>query len=247
MNKKSKLVDHVQDLIIDMVITCQNEGENVVGDYVFNEGELAQKFGVSRTTIREAVRSLEVRGFVERVHGIGIRLIDRSLQVVTRSLSDMLMRSGVDCSELLVVRRIIEVQAARLAAICATNEFEKMEKAIKIMEDEHVSYEEYVVADFDFHNLVVKATKNKTLLALVNSYEFIFKNLILASTSPGYRPEITEGYHRKIMNCIVNKDPDGAEEAMKIHLNATESNLKSLHQSTVYLGADEQNQTIVNT
>ena len=230
MDKKSKLVDNIQDLIIDMVITSQNEGEKVVGDYVFNEGELAEKFGVSRSTIREAVRSLEVRGFVERVHGIGIRLIDRSLQVVTRSLSDMLMRNGVDYSELLEVRRVIEVQAARLAAIRATNEFEMMEKAIKIMEDDNVSYHEYVEADFDFHSLVVKATKNETLRAIVKSYEFIFKNLILASTAPDYRPEITRGYHRKVMNCILNKDPDSSEKAMIEHLDATESNIKSLHQ-----------------
>ena len=229
--KKNKLVDDVQDKIIDMVVSRQQGGENVVGDYVFNEGELAKKFDVSRSTIREAVRSLEVRGFVERVHGVGIRLIDKSITVLTQSLSDMLMRIGVDYIEFLEVRRIIEVHAARLAATRATDEFDAMQKSIRIMEDDNVSYNDYVEADLMFHSLVVKATKNKPLTALVKSYEFIIKNLILASTSPDFRPEITSGFHKKIYDSISSRDPDGAEKAMTEHLNATEINVKSLHGS----------------
>lgn len=227
--KRTKLVDNVQDKIIDMIVSLQQDGENAIGDYAFNEGALAEKFGVSRSTIREAVRSLEVRGFVERVHGVGVRLIDNGLTAVSQSLSDMLMRSDVGYSELLEVRRIIEVQAARLAAIRATDEFEAMKAAISVMEDGNVSYNDYVEADLTFHSLVVKATKNTTLTAIVKSYEFIIRNLILMSTSPDYRPEIDKGLHKKVYESILKRDPDGAEKAMMEHLNATELNAISLH------------------
>jgi GntR family transcriptional repressor for pyruvate dehydrogenase complex len=224
MKEKEKLVDQIQDKIINMIIAKQNGGENLVGDYVFNEGELAAKYEVSRSTIREVVRSLEVRGYIERVHGKGLRLIDKSQQVIARSLSDMLRRNGASYADLLEVRRIIEVQAARLAAVRATDQLEKMEQALLIMENENVPYSQYIEADFEFHNLVVEATNNVTLRALVKSYEFIIKDLIMASTKPNYRPEITKGYHRKVYECIKNRDAEGAGQAMMVHLDATNSN-----------------------
>lgn len=227
---RKRLVDDVEDKIIEMIMIRQHDGESSIGDYVFNEGELAEKFSVSRSTVREAVRSLEVRGFVERVHGIGIRLIDKGMTVVTQSFSDMFMRGEADYAELLEVRRIIEPQAVRLAALRATaDELGAMMNSIRAMADEAISYQEYVEADLLFHSLIVKATKNLSLMALVKSYEFIIKNLILASTSPNFRPETVAGFHRKVYDHILNRDPDGAEMAMKEHLSATESNVKNLH------------------
>lgn len=227
--KRRSLIDVVQDSIIDMVVERTNNGAKETDGCIFSEGELAEQFQVSRSTIREAIRSLEVRGFVERVHGVGIRLHDRSLEVVSQSLLDMITRSGADYPELLQVRRIIEVEAAGLAARYATVEIAWMQEAIAIMEDKTASFERYTQADFSFHTNVVKATKNKTLEALAMAFKRITQKLINASIPKNDRPEINVLYHKRILNCIVSHDVEGARKAMSDHLDATEKNIAMLN------------------
>ena len=225
---KGSLVDTVQDKIIEMVLTQTVDNDDQIDQYIFTEGDLAEKFLVSRSTIREAVRSLEVRGFVERVHGKGIKLIDKSHDVLTRSLTDLLTRNGVDYTELFEIRSIFEIEAAKLAAMRADEEVELMEKTIEVMEDKNVSYKEYLNADSNFHRLIIRATKNKTLEALVSSYDqLIYAYTIAASTNTDYRPEITKGYHKKILKHIKLKDSKGAALAMAEHLKAAMERLEA--------------------
>jgi len=202
--------------------------------YYFKEGEFASALKVSRSTIREAVRSLEVRGYVERVHGKGVRAINNSIQVASNSLNDMIMRNSRSFDDMIEVRRIIEVKAAGIAAGRRSEKhLTRMKKCIEIMKDKTVSYQDYLDADFSFHNAICSATKNNILIALVGAYEFVLKEAILLSTDPEYRPELTENYHQKVYQFILKKDSAGAEAAMKYHLDATKENMKILHKSRV--------------
>jgi GntR family transcriptional repressor for pyruvate dehydrogenase complex len=222
--KTSNLVDYVQQQILDIILSGKYDDKG----YIKSEGELCKEFNVSRVTVREAIRALEVRGFVERIHGKGIKVIDKSIQVVARSLLDMYNRTEHSYEEVLEVRRIIELQACRLAAIRANDkEIHEMELVLKKMQDPGVSYEQYLLNDLKFHLLIVKATKNKILESIVMSLQPMLKESILAATNPDDRPELKMKYHKKILESITEHDPDGAEENMLKHLKATEELIKN--------------------
>jgi len=224
------LVDDTQQKIIEKIASTLEDDSIDKNEYFFKEGDFVNEFNVSRSTVREAVRSLEVRGYVERIHGKGVKAINRSVQVVAHSINDMIMRGGSTMEDMIEVRRIIEVKAAGLAAVRRDEKHcDEMSEYISIMKDKNVNYNKYLDADLAFHRAVTAATKNNILIALVRSYEYILRDAITASTDKDYRPELTQKYHENIYKCILDKDKIGAETAMKNHLDASKKNIEELH------------------
>ena len=153
-----KLIDKAQEEIKQMILDKRYDSSG----YLPSEGELCELLGMSRSTIREAVRSLEIRGFLQRVHGKGIQVADKGTQVMSRSLVDMIQQQQIDLDDILEVRRMIEIRAAGNAALKAVSEqLKEMKNQIGIMENSPSNEEAYVNADFKFHHLIVEATGNK--------------------------------------------------------------------------------------
>ncbi|MGV8979738.1 FadR/GntR family transcriptional regulator [Clostridium sp.] len=223
----SNLIESTQKNIIKNI--SEKIDDVNIQDHYFKEGDFATELGVSRSTVREAVRSLEVRGYVERVHGRGVRAINKSVEAASSLLNDVIVRSG-NYDDMLETRRIIEVQCAGIAAIRRSEEqLNGMKECIDKMLDKNISYEEYVDADFSFHRQMINATNNKIMIAIVGSYEHVLNDAILAATNPEYRPEISMEYHLKIYNHILNQDSELAKSSMEDHLEATKNNIHFLH------------------
>jgi len=207
-----KLIDKAQEEIKKMILDKRYDSSG----YLPSEGELCELLGMSRSTIREAVRSLEIRGFLQRVHGKGIRVADKGTQVMSRSLVDMIQQQQIDLDDILEVRRMIEIRAAGNAALkAASGQLKEMKTQIGIMENSPS-------ADFKFHRLIVEATGNKLLLAIVDAYEELLRELIKKSSDTEISLEREHGYHRNIYEAIEKQDADKARSCMEIHLNATE-------------------------
>ena len=214
-----KLIDKAQEEIKKMILDKRYDSSG----YLPSEGELCELLGRSRSTIREAVRSLEIRGFLQRVHGKGIRVADKGTQVMSRSLVDMIQQQQIDLDDILEVRRMIEIRAAGNAALkAASGQLKEMKTQIGIMENSPSNEEAYVNADFKFHRLIVEATGNKLLLAIVDAYEELLRELIKKSSDTEISLEREHGYHRNIYEAIEKQDADKARSCMEIHLNATE-------------------------
>lgn len=219
-----KLVDEAQSKIEEMILNKEFD-EN---GFLPSEGELCVKLGMSRSTVREAVRSMEVRGFLKRVHGKGLMVVDNSIKVVSRSIRDMMFLGDFSVDELLEVRRIIEIQTASLAAKRATpKDIEALRNRLENMENASVMDENYHNNDFEFHMLLVEAAKNKLLYAIVRAYTPLLKKLIVESSQVDYVIEQKHHYHRNIYECITKGDDEGASICMRVHLNATTENLKN--------------------
>lgn len=217
--KELKLVDKAQDDIKKLILEKKYD-EN---GYLPSEGELCEMFGMSRSTVREAVRSLEVRGFLERVHGKGIRIADIGASVMTRDFVDMIEQQQIGLADILGVRRMIEVQAAGIAAQQADAAvIKEMKKQIELMKGLSSNVREYHDADFTFHRLIVSATKNKLLICIVNSYEKLLRDLIRESSRSDESLEKKFQYHEHIYQAIIDGDVEGAKNAMMEHLDATE-------------------------
>ena len=223
---RPRLVDEVQQKIIEMILNKEfNENH-----YLPSEGELCQRLGVSRATVREAVRSMEVRGFVKRIHGKGIKVVDNSVKALTCSIGDMMTLGDFAIEELLEVRKIIEIQAAGLAAKRATpKDVEGLGNALKEMEKAVVMDSNYFNSDLEFHMILVRSANNHLLSALANAYLPLLKKLIIESSQTDYVIEQKYHYHRNIYECITKGDDEGASLCMRTHLNATFENLKTGH------------------
>jgi GntR family transcriptional repressor for pyruvate dehydrogenase complex len=218
------LVDQAQHKIHALILNKEFDESG----YLPSEGELCKRFGMSRATVREAVRSMEVRGFLKKVHGKGIMVVDNSVKVMSRSINDMMSLSDFTINELLEVRKIIEIHTASLAAERATeNDFTALRKSLEVMESASVMDDEYHNSDFEFHMILVQAASNQLLTAIVRAYTPLLMQLIRASSQTDYIIEQTYHYHRNIYECIIKGDAQGAAECMRIHLNATSENLKN--------------------
>lgn len=215
------LVEKTQSQIRALIINKEFDKNN----YLPSEGELCERFGVSRVTVREAVRSMEVRGLLRRVHGKGIQIINNSVQVMTQFINDMLFMKYSDLAEVNEVRGIIEVEVARLAAERATPEdMESMRRNLEAMEASESMDDAYYTNDMEFHINLVKAAQNHLLYTMANAYTPVLKDVVIMSSQLDYVIERRYRYHRNVFDSIVSHDGDRAADTMRVHLMATRDN-----------------------
>lgn len=218
----------IQENIIE-IIQKTLEGDRVdPAEFFFKEGDFAEALGVGRSTIREAITSLEIRGFVKRIHGRGIKAVDGHLEALSNSINDLLKRSDFTYKDILQLRDILEVKGAGLAAIYKSkSNLNRMAEYLDVMEG-NVSYKAYLDADFSFHREVMEATQNQMLVAMMDSYSRVIRYIIEMSTDVDYRPEQDHHFHKHIYEAIVTGNYRVAEAAMSDHLRASTKNVDSL-------------------
>lgn len=214
--KKIRLSDSVIDAIKEMIQEEQFEP----GDKFYSENELTQQLGVSRSSIREAVRSLEVTGQVTVRHGKGIFIVDTNFQKF-KPFVNWLKTNEDSIVDNFEVRLIIEPKAAAFAAEKADfNDIRKLEEALAKFSGfaEAGKATEIIKCDRDFHQWLAAATKNATLCALMKSMTTSMPNGWISSLHTPGRIEKTIHEHRAILDAVKNRDKKGAEKAMVLHL-----------------------------
>ena len=223
MARSANLVDEVQEQIKKMIM----DGQYVEDEYLPSEGDLAKKFNVSHATVRESIRSLEVRGFVERQHGKGLLVTKQNGAVMTQSLRDMVEMNQISIKDILEVRCALETAAAELAAERADEEdIRRMAEAVDGMVRARTIIPDYINYDFEFHINLVKASKNKMLINIVDAYMPNIRKSIEATTSED-KLESKMRYHQNVLDSIMKHDKEEALMHMKAHLAVTLQNLHS--------------------
>ncbi|PNU20411.1 GntR family transcriptional regulator [Geothermobacter hydrogeniphilus] len=163
------------------------------------EPELAERFGISRTPIREAFRQLESEGY--------LTVIPRKGAVVTE-LSER------DVSEFYAIKSILEGYAARLAARnLSPRDIDKLEQINKRLEQlaEEGDVKSFYRVHNEFHDLFIKASGNEKLAELIEQVGMKFNRLRMASLSLPGRMEISVAEHRKIIAAFKEKDGESAD------------------------------------
>ncbi len=191
------------------------------GDKLPSERELTDRFGVSRTVVREAIKFLEQRGLLTTQNGRGVFVASPGLTAVSSSLSDALRLQGYTTDHLYQVRWCLESSIAREAAARATAvDIERMEAAVKVIEANFENPEKSVPADAGFHVAVAAATQNPLFVALLQPLvELIHEVGVIGFREGGLRAR--HEYHKLLLQCIRNGDADGAERAIQRHLAAS--------------------------
>lgn len=216
--QRSKISDEVAERLQAML----QQSLYKVGDNLPPERVLVEQFGVGRTSIREALRTMEARGLVKIHHGLGVLVVrSEALQQ-----SEFLELGGFTVHDLLDVRELIECKAASLAAESATpDEIEAIVQVVASMEDPSVSDDEYVALDADLHRTLVKAAGNPLLARL---FETLQQSVLDYSRRmlrmPERRREANVG-HANIAAAIEAHSPEMAEAAVRDHLETVRMQL----------------------
>jgi GntR family transcriptional regulator, transcriptional repressor for pyruvate dehydrogenase complex len=220
--KNTKVYEQVVNQIKGMIIS----GDLKKGDKLPTERDLAEKLQVSRATVREAIRALEVIGLVESRQGAGNYIKESFEDTLVEPLSMMFMLEESNPQEILELRTVLELETAVLAARKITDEeLEELKSLIdKINEttDEDLS----VAIDKKFHYTIAKASKNLLIMSVLNVISQLIDEFIKDSrkkilTDEKNRPALIK-QHELIYKALANKDVNLAYEAMKGHFNLIE-------------------------
>lgn len=187
------------------------------GSRLPNEMELSVRYGVSRATLREAIRTLSVRGLVEVRHGIGTFVAQKLPARNDYGLQE-LAQAQIEIKDLYEARLIFEPQVAALAVQRATEEemceILRLEEKIEELYRRGEDVSEY---DRQFHNAIVKSCHNPFLEQIINIVNDAIKNLFLLIEYTEVQDMVAND-HRCIMDFIRQRDPVGVKNAMKVHI-----------------------------
>ena len=189
-------------------------------DKFYSENELTKKLQVSRSSVREALRMLEVTGQVSVKQGKGIFVLDASGEQF-KTFSTWLKNNEQSIKDNFEVRLIIEPKAAgRAAEKSDAEDIQKMEKVCaqfaRFAREKNT--EEVIQCDRRFHRILAGATKNITLHVLMKSMTAELPNGWISSLYTPGRIEKTIDEHGDILEAIKKRDKTGAENAMTRHL-----------------------------
>jgi GntR family transcriptional repressor for pyruvate dehydrogenase complex len=193
------------------------------GDRLPPERDLAQKFGVARSSIRDAVRTLEVMGILEPRQGHGTVVREVSAESLVVPLHSVLMRKRHMVEELLDVRRMIEPALAARAAANATDE--ELAHLEDILDRQHAKVrrgEPGIDEDSEFHYAIALAARNSVVLQVLDLLMDLLREGRTRSLQVPGRPERSYAGHRRIFRALERRDPDGAAAAVKKHLKEIE-------------------------
>jgi len=198
------------------------DGELRSGDRLPTERELAEQFHVSRTAVREAMKILAQKGLVDMRPGRGTIVIDGAHEAMQDSIGlAMKLKLGeVGGSDNLVeVREILETEIAALAAARATEkEIAAMREAVKVMDESLNDANAFIAADNNFHEALAQATQNTLILILVNSIVNLLSEQRKQIFETEGGPQRGQIHHKRILESVINRDPDAARDAMHAHL-----------------------------
>ena len=223
--RTSRLYEQIVRQIEESIV----KGVLKAGDQLPAERELAQRFGVSRTAVREAVKALREKGLVEAYSGRGTFITDGTTQAVRQSL-DLMVKIGQPegSTHLAEVRAILEPEIAALAALRVQDtELATMREAVAVMDRAGQNPEAYIEADLDFHLALAEGAANPFILSLLDSIVGLLREQRLRIFRVTGGPERGQVHHKRILDAVQHHDPEKARETMRAHLDQVREDSKA--------------------
>lgn len=210
----SEILARIQQGIRDGVLS--------VGDKLPSERELAESFGVSRNSVREALRALEALGVVDVRHGDGTFINRPDIANLLSPFFDVLQEKGPFLKEVLEFRRLLEPSLARLAAERATTaDLDRLRTILNEHEGRISKARTVVDVDMAFHREIAHTAHNSVIQS---AFE------LLSTTLQDFRylwgegrPASSAEAHRAVLAAIENRDGDAAAQAMENHIRSVEN------------------------
>ncbi len=220
-NRPERAADSVTKYIEQLIF----EGSLRPGEPLLPERELALKLNVSRPTLRDALKSLEGRGFLTSKEGRGMKVAQIGAKSITDPLIAMLAERSEVADDYLEFRDVVESSAAAMAAQRANEvDIERIRQCIDRIERAHAANDpvEEADADAELHMAIYEASHNLVLLQIMRALSGNLKTDVLHNrqrlfTIP-YVRDLLRDQHLAIAQAIVEKRPDTAQSAAHEHL-----------------------------
>lgn len=222
---RQTLADQVVGRIRDLI----DRGPLQAGNRLPGEMELVRQLQVSRPVLREALGRLEASGLIQIQRGRGIFVADRdSLAGCAQLLRSALTISPRELLKYAEVRWGIECYAARRASEVATvEELAELEKILDEIDQPGREYLETIRLDFQFHRKLIDITRNEVMQNLMEViHQFVIAGMLQTTPKPRDRTW-SRPLHQAILDAIRSADPDAAEAAMRVHMEAVVSRLRA--------------------
>jgi GntR family transcriptional regulator, transcriptional repressor for pyruvate dehydrogenase complex len=190
------------------------------GEQLPAERDLAQKFGVSRTAVREALKTLREKGLVEAYSGRGTFVTSGTSKAIRQSLDVMVRINPQEgLLHLAELRQMLEPEiAARAATRIDEQLLATMQEAVAQMDAYLEDPDGYVEADLDFHLALAEAVGNPLILSLLDSIVGMLRAQRMRIFKVEGGPERGQFHHKRILAAIETRDAEDAREAMRAHL-----------------------------
>ena len=193
------------------------------GDLLPPERELVEMFGVSRSSIRDAIRSLELVGLLEPRQGVGTVVREPYAETAGAPLATVLRQKRAAVSELLDVRKMIEPAIAGRAAIHITaDQLEGLAGILSRQKEKVRRGELSIEEDSQFHYNIALAADNRVLLKVVDVLMDLLKETRERTLQVDGRAEKSFAGHRRIFAALRRHEVKAAEAAMRRHLEEIE-------------------------
>ncbi len=193
------------------------------GDKLPSERELAESLGVSRSSIRDAIRSLELMGMVEPRQGAGTIVCEISANSLANPLGNALKRKEELVNELLDFRKMLEPPlAARAATHASAEEIAEMEEVLARQDKKQRQGESTITEDSEFHYSIAMASGNSVVLKVLDILMDLLRETRERSLQIAGRPQKSLAGHRRILNAIKRRDAEAAKAAMRRHIEDIE-------------------------
>jgi|TARA_B110000908_G_scaffold170122_1_gene228802 DNA-binding FadR family transcriptional regulator len=221
--------------VVTKILTLTDSGEYPAGSRLPSERELAERFSVSRPTIREAVIALEAQGVVTVKTGSGVYVRERQPELLN-------LGQAVSPFELIEARVYLEGEAAAIAASLITDaQLSLLKELLKEMADENIQDNiASAGADRKFHSLICEASNNKILGLFISQLweaQENVENIKRAHTAVCMKDiEQRMAEHEAIYEALKSRDANSARAAMRSHFARM---MTALHQTTEEAAVNE--------
>jgi len=223
--RTSRLYEQIVQQIEESVLN----GSLKPGDQLPAERELAQRLGVSRTAVREAVKALREKGLVEAYSGRGTFITDGTSQAARQSF-DLMVKIGQQegAPHLAELRLILEPGIAALAAVrVKEDDLAAMREAVAVMDRAQDDPEAYIEADLDFHLALAETVANPLILSLIDSIVGLLREQRIKIFNVEGGPQRGQVHHKRILEAMERRDAEMARTAMRAHLEQVREDSKA--------------------
>lgn len=209
----------VYELVIEQIKDIVKEGELKTGDKLPSERDLSEKLQVSRASVREALKSLQMLGLIQTKHGGGNFINENFENSLLEPLSIVFLLLGGKRSDVLELRKIIEPETAALAAKNIT--VEQLHEIKKISEELNSTSDIELSASLDkmFHYKIAQASGNQLISTIMFSISSLIEKYIENSKFHVSNKELVLTQHEKIFKALETHNADKAADAVKKHLD----------------------------
>jgi GntR family transcriptional repressor for pyruvate dehydrogenase complex len=224
-------VGRASNLIVDQIRMLIRDGQLNPGDRLPSERELGERFGVSRVTVREALRGLEANGLVTIKVGArgGAFVTAPTSQLVGEGISDLLTFSVVEPADVTEARQVFELGIVPL--VCERADETDIAELLEICDRADAALEaddEYPMSlSADFHVRVARAAHNPAIEMLAHSFHGpMLRSLIRAQEGDPKAGVVGSTEHREFVEAVQRRDCDAARAVMSKHLARTADRLR---------------------